>query len=208
MKSAYIKHLVNKYVDPHFSGYKLSGCLYHREPIEYVLNGYCFGSGRGADILNLDRIVQPMYIPFDSIALSLSKRVMYTCVSKENEEQLMPGIVDKMKSLEPFFYELTTPGYLTYLTKYTEYEDNSDYDCQRRAYSRILNGEYALAKTQLKSLVDELEQRVRDNTARIWHGDMIERAQELIRFLDINPQLAVDKLNEYTAYTKNCLRLP
>ncbi|MEP6756918.1 MAG: hypothetical protein ABJA67_15545 [Chthonomonadales bacterium] len=208
MKNAYIKHLVTKYVDPHFTGYNLQGFIYFCEPIEYVLRGYCFDSGRNADLLKLMTFVQPLYTPCDFIALTLGETIVETFISKDNEEKLMPEIVKKMKDFEPYLFELATPRELTHLPRQTKYENNSDVACERRAYSRILNGEYEEARIELNILIGRLNDHVVAKIAARYEFEALDRAEELIRLLDINSQLALDKLDEYTAFTKSHLRLP
>jgi hypothetical protein len=206
MKRPRLTKLINQYIKAEFPGYRQSRNLFIKDPVEYVLRGYSFGSGfYGTDVLYVSYFYQPLYVPLEFAHVSFGDRVAEVDVTAESEASVMMEVLDAMKRAEHYVDRYPDPASLAH-NKW-RFGDGTERAQEVTAYSLVLAGDYREAETSLEKLRAELLRDIPKFPLASWLPDMEARVGKLLDALRQDPEQAVALLNEWTEYTKRNLKL-
>jgi hypothetical protein len=206
MKVPRLTRLLNRYIKPEFAGYRQSGRILYKEPLEYVLRGYSFGSGFHTDTLYVHVFMQPLYIPREYHHYTFGDRIAGVDVEDDNPVPVMEEVLRAMKDAEPHVDRFRSPMDIANDEWYFQGQDERYLEL--RGYSLVLTGDYEEAETCLQALRVELSQQIRKRPDATWLPEVDDRAARLLEAVRRNPPLAIAMQNEWTEYTKRNLKLP
>lgn len=205
MKIARLTMLINRYIKPEFPGYRQKGRDFFKEPLEYVLRGYSFGSESGVDSMYVFVVILPLYTLHNHLSVGAGSRILGTDVTADNETAAMEEVVRAMKSVEHHVDRLSDPASLAH--DQWALSSNDEYALEMSAYSLVLAGDCRAAEASLKSFMAYLARTIPRFPLASWLPVMDARAAKLLEALRKDPQLAVAMLDEWTAQTKAKLKL-
>jgi hypothetical protein len=173
------------------------------------MRGYYFDDGPTPDMLNVYVLVQPLYVPNDSVVFTTGQEIASQEVVSDREEETMDAVVRAMKYHERHIERLHDAASLIrdewvvprYQPAYGPHERRIS------AYSQIVSGDYQGGLTNLRSLRGHLAQQMSECSPPPWLGEMDAEAASLEDALRESPTRALALLGVWTQQTKANLKL-
>ena len=183
-------------------GYAHKGLMLFASPLTHVLRGFYFeDSGFDPSAFYVWAFFLPLYIPTTHVSFSFGKRLGEGSGKRWNlnDAQLREELLGCVQQEGlPFLHELGQPRQVA--TAIQQLGGESDpYRLEAIAYSLAMADEYVGAQLALDRLVTALDVKVG------WQAEMVERAQELGKNLNNDPQGAKQLLAEWERTTKKNL---
>ncbi|MGA7990228.1 MAG: hypothetical protein WCC53_02235, partial [Thermoanaerobaculia bacterium] len=149
MKGTQSEKLIREHILPSMPGFQAKGKLLFASPVTYVLRGYCFeDSGFDPSAFTVSVFVQPLYVPFPALVLSLGDRLGHIAGGPDkwwyfmegNESVVMAEVRARiLDEGEKHFRVADDPGALIWWLKARKNEE-THYSLKALAYSYILIG--------------------------------------------------------------------
>jgi hypothetical protein len=215
MKDREWKPLFRTYLLPHLPGFDFKGSLVFVRPLEYLLRGFYFeASGFDRLAFYLTAFVQPLYAPYDHIHFSFGERLSTWgaggwTVSPEDPARTMTDVLASIKRRGlPFINYVRTPHDLaTKAPLVGGHPRSNPYAAEAVAFSHILCGQYPEAVQMLEHL-EQMLREPRDFPTQPRETEMLNRCRSMHACLARDPREAIRQLDEWTARTRQSLRLP
>jgi len=188
---------------PNLPGFAVKGCLLFARPVRHLLRGACFDdSSFDTNLFFVHAFVQPLYVPFDTVALNLGWRLGGAAHRWDAKD---PELIDKLRdgmrgAVMPFLLQVSTPLDLVETARRLNWLG----DVRVResvAYSLARAGNAGEAMEALEDLVKGI-----DPTSE-WQRQMADQAEGLRNLLDKDPAGAQSQLDEWENQTIHHLRL-
>jgi len=191
---------------PNIPGFSSKEWLLFASPIDHVLKGFCGDdSGLNKEQFTVWAFMLPLYVPTDHVHFNMGFRL-----TQENGCEKWWNIVDPdlrdelLVCIEtqglPYFDKVKEPkDVATAIQKLTT--QFSPYDLEAVAYSQLMAREFDSAGSALERLISSI------NSTIAWQARMADRAEFLLRKLNLNPQLAIQQLHEWELATLQNLGL-
>lgn len=218
MKASQILKAMKKHVLPHLPGFRAKGTtILYARPVEMILQGFAIQTSyMNKEAFTVWVFSQPLYVPQDTIVLSIGGRLPWLLSGRDiwwiwkpeddkREEVVMQDVLYHMQKVGlPFLERTRTPSdVIRWLDKeYSNPEDSHRHEIE--AYSRILIGDYRQAAHILARLSPHL---LSNREEYPWMSEMAERVKKMQELLQASPDHAVRQLYEWRVWTLRALRL-
>jgi hypothetical protein len=173
------------------------------DPLRPILRGFLVEDARNADMAYLHAFVQPLYVPFDAISLSIGYRLGGRLVGTSDHERVLELV--HVEGI-PFLAGAKSPAALTewaYLL-----EADSDAARTALAYSLAWTGQQVRADAALRALVSALRADVEARPGIGWIRERLEHTEHLLGLIRSDPLGARRLLESWEQGTARALRLP
>lgn len=203
MNSSQVRSL-SKDLLPQMPGYTHKGLMLYARPLNHVLRGFYFeDSGFDRSAFYMWAFFLPLYVPATHVSFSFGRRLGDASGKRWNLND--PRLRDELLACIqldglPFIESVKQPQDIA--AAIHRLGANFDpYKMEAIAYSLAMDGDMAAAQLALEALTTALDKSIS------WQVEMLERAQQLVRKLEVDPQEARNQLAKWEQVTVKNLGL-
>jgi hypothetical protein len=202
---------VTKYLLPELPGFMLKGRLLYRLGNEWIVQGIFFESSAfDKQRLAVHAFVQPLYVPADSLVLTLGRRLPSSngqwwdmaIGGQIRGDEILQSI--RQQGLDLLEMGRSPDQLLRNLGKFLT-DLNSEYALEVSGLSRLLIGDDEGSRQDLRRLRGQLA-RINDQVG--WIQDLRRRAEQIEMETQTDPAVARIRLASWRDETLRNLRLP